>query len=198
MLFQASALQGGSEPEPSQQALSVPALGRVTPIVLEPPEPEADDANLAWEPPQPVLPPPSASTLEDAASGGSFWPLAKMELLEALILACLNLILALCTRLQTGALGASYAELWKFLLPMHLVLSWSLLMVPLVLTGQSPLMGRFSLRLETAQCERRLAFSLFHLLSLALFPLSFVSMVLTPHHRTLAELLTGQDIVMGV
>ena len=79
---------------------------------------------------------------------------------------------------------------------MHFVLSWAALMVPLALTGQSPMMGRFGLQLGANQPERRLAFSLFHLLSVTVFPLSFICMVLTRNHRTLAELLTGQEIVV--
>ena len=49
--------------------------------------------------------------------------------------------------------------------------------------------------LDTTQPERRLSFSVFHLLSALCFPLSFLCMVLTPEHRSLAELLTGQELM---
>lgn len=192
LLFQASALQGKVERDPHQQAISAPALGRVAPVVLENPQPEEEfEAPSDWSrpPSQPTLPPPPSSS-----EGDSFWPLAKVEFFEALGLAIVNLVLMGFTWLQTGMLTRAYSELWHFLLPMHFVLSWAALMVPLALTGQSPMMGRFELQLGANQPERRLAFSLFHLLSVGVFPLSFVCMVLTRNHRTLAELLTGQEI----
>jgi len=194
LLFQASAIQGHVEHPTPQQAISVPALGRVAPVILEreePPEEGSQAQEWVGEYAPPVLQPPSSSE----ALGDSFWPLAKLEFMEALTLAIVNLALALFTWIQTGMLSQAYAELWHFLVPTHLVLSWALVMVPLALTGQSPMMGRFGLHLSASQSERRLAFSLFHLLSVGAFPLSFICMVLTRNHRTLAELLTGQEIV---
>ncbi|MBP1628742.1 MAG: hypothetical protein H6Q00_3217 [Holophagaceae bacterium] len=194
LLFQASALQGKVERDPHQQAISVPALGRVAPVVLETPETDEEmDPLPEWPrmPSQPILSPPQSKD-----DGDSFWPLAKLEFMEAIAMVGVNLVLAAFTWIQTGALSSAYAELWHFLLPMHFVLSWTLVMVPLALTGQSPMMGRFGLQLSAVQPERRLAFSLFHLLSVTVFPLSFICMVLTRNHRTLAELLTGQDIVV--
>jgi hypothetical protein len=40
-----------------------------------------------------------------------------------------------------------------------------------------------------------MAFSLLHLFSVLCFPLSFLCMVLTRNHRTLAELLSGLEIL---
>lgn len=198
LLFQISARQANSDADAARQVLAAPALGRVTPVILEPPVadddaiPESIPGGLASSAALPIPTP----ALDNKVGGDSFWPLAKLEFLEALTLVGLNLALALLTWFQTDSLWLSYTEFWRFLLPMHFILSWAVLMVPLVLMGQSPLMGRYGLHLETSQSERRLAFSLFHLLSLCFFPLSFVTMVLTPNHRTLAELLTGQDIVV--
>jgi hypothetical protein len=68
-------------------------------------------------------------------------------------------------------------------------------MVPLVLVGQSPMMGIQGLLLDTDLPERRMSFSLLHLVSVLCFPVSFLCMVLTPNHRTLAELLSGLEIL---
>jgi hypothetical protein len=68
-------------------------------------------------------------------------------------------------------------------------------MVPLVLVGQSPMMGMERLLLDTDLPERRMSFSLLHLVSALGFPVSFLCMVLTPNHRTLAELLSGLEIL---
>jgi len=68
-------------------------------------------------------------------------------------------------------------------------------MAPLVLTGQSPMMGFFGVTLPENSPERRMAFSLVHMLSVACFPLSFLCMVLSPRHQTLAELLSGQELL---
>ena len=40
-----------------------------------------------------------------------------------------------------------------------------------------------------------MSFSLLHLVSAMCFPISFLCMVLTPNHRTLAELLSGLEIL---
>lgn len=195
LLFQASALLGKVERDPQRQAISVPALGRVAPVVLD----AQDSAEAFDEPEQEWSRPANQQTLPPApVSDGSdsFWPLAKLEFIEAVGLAIVNLLLMGFTWLMTGAISRTYSELWHFLLPMHFMLSWAAIMIPMALTGQSPMMGRFGLQLSATQPERRLAFSLFHLLSVLVFPLSFVCMVLTSNHRTLAELLTGQDIAV--
>lgn len=193
LLFQASALQHAAPPEARKQALSAPALGRVPPVLL----PEPAPPSLAEEPPLPTLPLPTAPLLQaPEALETSFWPLARMELSELLILALLNgLFSLLAAALCRAPMGRVYGELWPFLLPVHLGISWAFVMVPMALTGQSPMMGSQGLLLDTGQPEQRLAFSVFHLLSVSLFPLSFLCLVLTPNHRTLAELLTGQEIL---
>jgi hypothetical protein len=126
----------------------------------------------------------------------TFWPVVKMEAAEFAALVLLNAFLALVACLASGA-GPSrvYGEFWGYLLPVHATLSWASLMVPLVLVGQSPMMGLMRLVVDTDQPERRMAFSALHLASTAAFPLSFLCMVLTPDHRTLAELLSGQEIL---
>ncbi|MBK8724866.1 MAG: hypothetical protein IPL96_02125 [Holophagaceae bacterium] len=188
LLFQVSAAE--REPgRPSPQALRAPALGRVAPVALDPATatPEAAEAL--------PLPTPTPEA-EEADAGSSFWPLVRLESLEAVLLVALNGLFAVLAARQLGlGLAAAYENLWPFLAPLHLGLSWCLMLVPLVLSGQSPLMARFGFQLGSEQAERRLAFSLFHLLSVGLFPLSFLCMVLTPNHRTLAELMTGQEII---
>jgi len=193
LLFQASALQQGQPQEARKQAISAPALGRVTPVFLADPQLAAGPLEA---PPIPLpLPPAQPAPALDAAET-SFWPLVRMELSELLLLAVLNgLFCLLAAALSRAPIGRVYGELWPFILPAHLCLSWAFVMVPMALTGQSPMMGSQGLLLDTGQPERRLAFSMFHLLSVALFPVSFLCLVLTPDHRTLAELLTGQEIL---
>ncbi len=190
LLFQASALSGvTSQPGEERQSISAPALGRVEPLtILEPMEALPDAA-----PPMPELPAPPAQDLDLL---DSFWPVVKMEAGEFAALAALNAFLALVACLASGA-GPSrvYAEFWAYLLPLHTTISWAFLMVPLVLVGQSPMMGVLRLAVDTDQPERRMAFSLLHLVSAGAFPLSFLCMVLTPDHRTLAELLSGREIL---
>lgn len=195
LLFQASAIHGGPETRVRSQAIATPALGRVAPVAVE-----------DLPPLEPVLPGNLLRTLAlrggglesagaDAAS--TFWLLAKLEAGEALLLAVLNLLLALLVLLLLRVAPAvAYPSLWPYLGPLHLAVSWAPIMVPLVLVGQSPLMGFLGLQLAAEQPERRMAFSLFHLLSVCLFPLSFLCMVLTSNHRSLAELLTGQEILL--
>ncbi len=187
LLFQVSAAP--QEPgRPSLQAIRAPALGRVAPVALDP------VPSASGEDPLPL--PPAEPVVEEVPAPSSFWPLVRLEALEALLLAGLNGAFALLAARQLGlGVGAAYGNLWAFLAPLHAGLSWCLLLVPLVLSGQSPLMARSGLQLASEQPERRLAFSLFHLLSVCLFPLSFLCMVLTPNHRTLAELMTGQEIL---
>lgn len=195
LLFQASAIHGGPETRVRSQAIATPALGRVAPVVV-------DDL----PPLEPALPGNLLRTLAvrggglESAGGDSastFWLLAKLEAGEAILLAVLNLLLALLVLLllRVGPVVA-YPSLWPYLGALHLAISWAPIMVPLVLVGQSPLMGLLGLQLAAEQPERRMAFSLFHLLSICLFPLSFLCMVLTSNHRSLAELLTGQEILL--
>lgn len=141
--------------------------------------------------------PPSAAVETPPSSNASFLLLAKVEALEALLLACLNGFLLLVVWISAQApLDRVYGSLWHLLLVLHLAISWMVFLVPITLTGQSPLMGRHGLLLDTDQPERRLSFSLFHFLAVVLFPLSFLCMVLTSGHRTLAELLTGQELLL--
>lgn len=195
LLFQASALHGGPETRVRSQAIATPALGRVAPVEVEdlPPVP-------------PVLPGNRVHTLARRGGGldsaavnaaSTFWLLARLEAGEALLLAALNLLLAILVLLLLRVGPAlAYASLWPYLAPLHLAVSWAMVMVPMVMVGQSPLMAPLGLRLAAEQPERRMAFSLFYLLSLGLFPLSFLCMVLTSNHRSLAELLTGQEILV--
>ena len=122
--------------------------------------------------------------------------LVRMEAAEFLSLAVLNaLLIAVASLASGGAPSRVYAEFWPYLLPLHAAVSWTYLMVPLVLVGQSPMMGLTRLSVDADQPERRMAFAVLHLISAAAFPLSFLCMVLTPDHRTLAELLSGQEIL---
>lgn len=191
LLFQASALLQPAKAEARIQAISAPALGRVAPITLPEPAAAPLDDHL------PALPlPPAPSPQPEDALETSFWPLVRVEFTELLILAAINgLFCLLAAALSQAPIGRVYGELWPFLLPVHFGLSWAFVMVPMALTGQSPMMGSQGLLLDTSQPERRLSFSIFHLLSIALFPISFLCLVLTPDHRTLAELLTGQEIL---
>lgn len=191
LLFQASALQSRPVQEPRREAISAPALGRVDPVTVAEPDPireaRQDSTPVLAESPREPLPEPSAE---------SFWPLVRLEVTEAGVLLSLNLLLALAASWLAGVgLSRLYGELWHFLVPVHLAISWAFEMVPITLVGQSPVMGSLGLLLDSAQPERRIAFSLFHLVSVLLFPVSFFCMVLTPYHRTLAEILTGQEIL---
>lgn len=194
MLFQASALAQASFEAPAR-ALTAPALGRVAPVAVEvAPEELVRPRGLEGSPPAaPPLNPPSLGGSEPAAS---FWPLVKVEASEAALLLALQ---GLALFLPAWTLGVSPARLlsaaWPFTAPYLFVLSWAFFMVPLVLTGQSPLMGRFGVTLPENSPERRITFSLVHLVSVVLFPLSFLCMVLSPRHQTLAELLSGQELL---
>lgn len=205
LLFQASALQAHAPVAnhgvaatsqaafgAAHQAIVSPALGRVAPVMLE--EPALEPARS-----EQALRIPVSETLESEAeiTGSSFWSLVKLEILEATTLLVANSMLALLVSWQLGApMARCYGELWPYLLSLHLAFSWVMVLVPMVLAGQSLFMVPMGLLLASEQPERRLAFSLFHLLSVLAFPLSFLCMVLTPNHRTLAELLTGQEIFL--
>jgi hypothetical protein len=187
LLFQASALGADALPQEERQGISAPALGRVEPLTLLEP---ADPA------PPPALPEAPDKPAQELDLLDSFWPVVRMEGGEFLALAALNGLLALAASLASGAWPAHvYAEFWGYLLPVHATISWAFLMVPLVLVGQSPMMGLLRLAVDTDLPERRMAFSLLHLVSAGAFPVSFLCMVLTPDHRTLAELLSGQEIL---
>lgn len=198
LLFQASALLNAPPTVAASQALRAPALGRVAPVRVGPAEPAF--------PSQPEPPPAptfdayaqtSPFPVEDGDSATSFWPLVVLEAAEFLALICLNLLVAgLVTLTSAGSLSRTYSELWPFLLPLHFIVSWVMVMVPMVLTGQTLLMAPRGIMLDSEQPERRIAFSLLHLVSIAAFPLSFLCLVLTRDHRTLAELLSGQEVLL--
>jgi len=202
LLFQASALQvrpvteprkgGPLEAELPRSAISAPALGRVDPVLVNEPGTQQEVAPSSMVLPRTPL--PEEQLPEFPAD--SLWPLVRLEVTEAALLLGLNLLLALLASWVGGvSLARLYAELWHFLVPVHIAISWAFEMVPITLVGQSPAMGSLGLLLDATQPERRIAFSLFHLVSVVLFPVSFFCMVLTPYHHTLAEILTGQEIL---
>jgi hypothetical protein len=119
-----------------------------------------------------------------------------VEVTEALLLL---LVQGLALGLPALLLGLSPLRLlagaWPMVVPYLLSTAWLLFMAPLVLTGQSPTMGYFGVTLPENTPERRMTFSLVHLVSVACFPLSFLCMVLSPRHQTLAELLSGQELL---
>lgn len=193
LLFQASALLH-APPEAPPKALTAPALGRVAPVAVEV-QPEE------LEPAAPFLPPAEPpgglrGTLEHQEPVTSFWPLVKVEAAESLLLL---LVQGVALLPPAWLLGVSPTQLflgaWPFVVPYLFTVSWILFMAPLVLVGQSPLMGLFGVTLPENTPERRITFSLVHLLSVACFPLSFLCMVLSPRHQTLAELLSGQELL---
>lgn len=205
LLFQASGLRNAQDgaPEPRSQALQAPALGRVQPLPLLPaPEPaeepgppaEGTSEGGSFHPLD--LLESALTSLEPDPQVASFGPLVIVEAGEACLLGGLNLLLALVISGSLHApLGRIFSEAWQVVLPVHLLVSWAFLMVPLVLAGQSPLMGRWNLVLAEEEPERRMVFSLLHLVSVALFPFSILCMILSPRHQTLAEYLTGQEII---
>lgn len=191
LLFQTGALKAAPVQERRRVAVSAPALGRVDPV-------EVVAAERLPERAEPVAEAPREEPVHPAAEGASesFWPLVRLEVTEAGLLLALNLVVALLATWVSGvSLPVLYDELWHFMLPVHVAISWAFEMVPITLAGQSPIMGGLGLLLDSTQPERRIAFSLFHLISVCLFPVSFLCMILTPYHRTLAETLTGQEIL---
>jgi hypothetical protein len=132
----------------------------------------------------------------DADEGHSiFWRLALMEFQEAVSLLLLNAMIAfiVCWQLKLP-MDYAYSIFWPYFLGLHFIASWAYFMLPLVLTGSTLAMLRLGFGIADYQPEKRLSFSIFMLASVALIPLSFLCMVLTPAHTTLAELLTGQEI----
>jgi hypothetical protein len=164
----------------------------VAPVAVEV-GPEELERPVFITPITPSSPQPALDMEEPAAS---FWPLVKVETSEALLLALLQGVALL---LSGWVLGVSpsrlFAGAWPLVVPFLAAVSWMLFMAPLVLTGQSPMMGFFGVTLPENSPERRMAFSLVHLLSVVCFPLSFLCMVLSPRHQTLAELLSGQELL---
>lgn len=195
LLFQASALSQVAFEAPPR-ALTAPALGRVAPVTVEVEPGELvhsrdQEAPPSFERAQPALP-----TLEGQEPVASFWPLVKVEATEAVLLI---LVQGLAILLPAWSLGVPptrlFAGAWPLVVPYLVAVSWMLFMAPLVLTGQSPLMGLFGVTLPENSPERRIAFSLVHMLSVLCFPLSFLCMVLSPRHQTLGELLSGQELL---
>lgn len=203
LLFQASALQKPlGTPKKSQHAIATPALGRVEQMSFtteDPPLPLGTPEGNPKSSPIPGLPmgiPLNSVPNMSDLSISSFWPLVRMEVMEWLALLGINIVFLVLASLLAGIWPTRlYSELWLQFVLIHLSLSWAYVMLPLALTGQSLAMARLGLLLDAHQSERRLTFSLFHLLSVLVWPLSFLCLVLTPNHRTLAELLTGQEIL---
>ena len=193
LLFQASALMTTGAVREDKQTLSTPALGRVEPMVILERLP-AQEASPAY--PDPGLRLEGLAPAHPLETADSFWPVVKMEALECLVLLCLNamLVLVACW-MSEGPPAAVYGTFWSYLVPVHAAVSWAYLMVPLVLVGQSPMMGMEGLLLDSDLPERRMSFALLHLVSVLCLPISFLCMVLTPNHRTLAELLSGLEIL---
>lgn len=191
LLFQASALaQAAFAPPP--RALTAPALGRVAPVAVEV-SPEELERPSALEP-LPASAVRSTISLEEPAA--SFWPLVKVEVTEALLLALVQGLALLLPALTLGLPPSRlFVGAWPLVFPYLFAVSWILFMAPLVLTGQSPMMGFFGVTLPENTPERRMAFSLVHLISVVCFPFSFLCMVLGPRHQTLAELLSGQELL---
>jgi hypothetical protein len=158
------------------------------------PEEETPDLDLSFQ--DPALERETQAAAPALESGDSFWPVVKMEALECLVLLVLNaLLMGVASWLAGAPPDAAYRNFWPYLLPVHAAVSWAYLMVPLVLVGQSPMMGLQGLLLDTSLPERRMSFAVLHLISVLAFPVSFLCMVLTPNHRTLAELLSGLEIL---
>ena len=197
LLFQASALKTSGPARGERHTLSTPALGRVEPMTILERVPPGEETPQTFQDPGMALEAPAAiAPAADPGLSDSFWPVVKMEALEFLVLLALNGVLALVACMMAGGPPALvYRTLWIYILPVHAAISWAYLMVPLVLVGQSPMMERQGLLLDTVLPERRMSFSLLHLVSAVCFPVSFLCMILTPNHRTLAELLSGLEIL---
>ena len=194
MLFQASALAQASF-EPPTRALMAPALGRVTPVAVEvsPEELVATDLPaLALPPAEPAVP----ASLGFTEHVSSFAPLLWVELSDALLLAAVQ---GLALSLPAWALGITPLRLasvaWVYVIPYLLVVSWFLFMAPLLLIGQTPCMGFFGVALPENAPHRRAIYSVAHLASVCCFPISLLCMLLGERHQTLAEILTGQELL---
>ena len=191
LLFQASALSQATL-EATPRALKAPALGRVAPVAVEVSREELERPDDL----EPQHVPDARPALGGEEPAASFWPLVKVEATEALLLVLIQGLALLVPALTLGVSPTRLFEgAWPLVLPYLFAVSWILFMGPLVLTGQSPLMGFFGVTLPENTPERRMAFSLVHMLSVFFFPLSFLCMVLGPRHQTLAELLSGQELL---
>jgi hypothetical protein len=193
LLFQASALAQAAF-EPPARTLTAPALGRVAPIAVEV---TAEELLVPGTPAPPEsYGDPQRPTLDSREPAASFWPLVRVEATEALILFSVQGVALLLPAWQLGLSPARlFLGAWPLVIPYLVAVSWLLFMAPLVLTGQSPMMGFFGVTLPENSPERRITFSLVHMLSVLCFPLSFLCMVLSPRHQTLAELLSGQELL---
>ncbi len=197
-LFQASGLQGRplEEAPAPRPALRAPAFGRVAAVQVE-----ADPADVARLTPEPQSPPEAEAhrarpALPPAEATLTLWPLVALEAAEAALVAALALVALIIVASQLGTtVTLLVTRAWLLVIPFVLVLAWTTLMVPLVLASQSPLMPFLGLVVAEDQPLRRLNYSLLHLCSVALFPLSFLCLVLSPRHQSLGELLSGVEII---
>jgi len=193
LLFQVSK---GADPQPRKapKSISAPALGRVAPVVLGK-EPADENTDYQLHVDNSDASSTANSESHQAEAQSTFWRLARMEFQEAFTLLILNGFIAFIARWQLKQTAYQmYTDFWPYLTAVHLLVSWAYFMLPIVLTGSSIAMMRLGFGIADIQPEKRLSFSLFMLLSVMLVPLSFLCMVLTPAHTTLAELLTGQEI----
>jgi hypothetical protein len=193
LLFQVSK---SDEPPPQNtpKFITAPAIGRIAPVNPSSELPVAKTVHKA------NVDIPNISGIAVAESHqtdaqSTFWRLARMEFQEAVSLLILNggIVFVAHWQLKLSAYQ-TYTDFWPYLLTLHALVSWAYFMLPIVLTGSSIAMMRLGFGIADTQPEKRLSFSLFMLVSVALIPFSFLCMVLTPAHTTLAELLTGQEI----
>ncbi|MDR1840419.1 MAG: hypothetical protein LBQ86_00630 [Holophagales bacterium] len=178
--------------------LSAPALGRIAPVDLSGGTHNLsgpDAGNQDYYRDNSGVASAAAAEPEQADGQSIFWRLALMECQEAVSLLVLNclIVFTVCWQLNLPP-GRAYGDFWPYLITLHFLVSWAYFMLPMLLTGSSAAMLRMGFGIADSQPEKRLSFSLFMLLSVAFLPLSFLCMVLTPAHTTLAEILTGQEI----
>jgi len=193
LLFQVSKSEGPT-PQNEPKSITAPAIGRITPVDLSgelPSEKTVHKVNV--DRPADSIIAPAESHQSDAHS--TFWRLARMEFQEALSMLILNGGIVFIARWQLKlSTNQTYTDFWPYLITLHALVSWAYFMLPIVLTGSSIAMMRLGFGIADTQPEKRLSFSLFMLVSVLLVPFSFLCMVLTPAHTTLAEILTGQEI----
>jgi len=193
LLFQVSK---SAEPPPqnSPKSITAPAMGRIAPVNLSGETPVATKTVHKANPDRPATG-VVATEYHQSDAQSTFWRLARMEFQEAISLLLLNGAIAFIARWQLKlSTFQTYTDFWPYLITLHILVSWAYLMLPIVLTGSSIAMMRLGFGIADAQPEKRLSFSLFMLVSVVLVPFSFLCMVLTPAHTTLAEILTGQEI----
>ena len=181
-------------PQSSPKSITAPAIGRIAPVKTET-ELQTTQTILKANPAPPL---DSALVTKESHHPdvqSTFWRLARMELLEAIAFLILNSAIAFIARWQLNLTTyQTYTDFWPYLITLHALISWAYFMLPIVLTGSSVAMMRLGFGIADTQPEKRLSFSLFMLVSVLLVPFSFLCMVLTPAHTTLAEILTGQEI----